>query len=381
MTADDAERARLSRSQRAALQYVDGVVQRQQAGARELLQRVLSSAGCSERTYAEAMDTLRQHARVVLHFHPDRFGVKPIPVAEALLREGRYRNQFETGLSNGSRTAFRGGERDKWERDLFGGTYHTADVTSEERPKYGALELIRHPDGPWPRFGSCYFVLRGAVSQRTSFTFSGSEQAAAPERLGMIDRMECVIAPLLAEIAGGKGAAVPWPPFAAPTLGVENLTVAGLLEYVSRELPLPRANPSPYPAGRTLDTGVEAQVHGPIDLRHDVELLVADPAFQRTPTGDALEKLSRTYAIPLAWHGGFRLPVRQVPVEFRGPAIPRLARRIAGDGMIDAAVIGAAAASLHSQPETWRDWGSHEDALQHLKQLWHVLVHYGVPAR
>jgi hypothetical protein len=48
--------------------------------------------------------------------------------------------------------------------------------------------------------------------------------------------------------------------------------------------------------------------------------------------------------------------------------------------MLDAAVIGRAAASLHQDPEAWRDWGRREDALQHLKQLWHVLVHYGSPS-
>jgi len=61
--------------------------------------------------------------------------------------------------------------------------------------------------------------------------------------------------------------------------------------------------------------------------------------------------------------------------------MPRLARFIAGkDGTLDAAVIGRAAASLQQQAEAWRDWGSREAALQHLKQLWHVLVHYGSPS-
>jgi hypothetical protein len=73
--------------------------------------------------------------------------------------------------------------------------------------------------------------------------------------------------------------------------------------------------------------------------------------------------------------------LQEVPDDFRGPAMPRLARRIAGDGVLDAAVIGAAEASLCSRPESWRDWGSYEETLQHLKQLWHVLVHYGAPAR
>lgn len=192
--------------------------------------------------------------------------------------------------------------------------------------------------------------------------------------------MEGVLAPLLAEVASGEGAHVPWPPFVAPTLGVKHLTVAGLLERMSRDLALPRANPSNGAAGRVLDTGIEAQVHGPIDLERDVESLVVDPAFAETQTGDCLRELGRKYVFPLEWHCEFRLAVRNVPDEFRGPAISRLARRIMGEGVIDAAAIGAAQRSLRLRPEDWQGWGTHEDTLEHLKQLWHVLVHYGEPA-
>jgi hypothetical protein len=94
-----------------------------------------------------------------------------------------------------------------------------------------------------------------------------------------------------------------------------------------------------------LDTQIEAHVHGPVDLYRDVELLVADPAFAATATGILLRELALKYEIPLRWHCGFRLPVREVPDDFRGPAIPRLAQRIAGsDGTLDAAVIGIAEA-------------------------------------
>ena len=142
------------------------------------------------------------------------------------------------------------------------------------------------------------------------------------------------------------------------------------------------SRPADGKAGRVLDTQIEAHVHGPVDLRRDVELLVADPAFAATPTGRILRELAESYAIPLRWHCGFQLPVRQVPDDFRGPTMPRLARRIAGDdGTVDAAAIGVAAASLHEHPEAWCDWGSYGEALQHLKQLWHVVVHYGAPAR
>src|ERR1700746_3624176 len=91
-----------------------------------------------------------------LYFHPERLGRDGVSVAEGLLRTGIYTNQFVAGLSSGSPSAFPGGERDLWEDRLFGGAYHRADVTSSGRPKYGALDAMHYPDGPAPRFGSCF---------------------------------------------------------------------------------------------------------------------------------------------------------------------------------------------------------------------------------
>ena len=381
MTERHARSVELTSSQCAALKHVNEIVSSRQAEARDRLARILRNAGCADDLLEQALECIRTHARIVLHFHPDRLCHKRISVAESLLEDGCYRNQFETGLSSGSRTAFPGGDRDQWEKELFGSAYHAVEVRADDRPKYGALELVRFADGPTPRFGSCYLVLRTSVSERTSFTFSGSEQALAAERLGTRDKMECVIAALLTEIEAGEGAKVPWPPFAASTLGIENLTVRGLLERVCRELPSSPPDPALRTAGRVLDSCVEAQVHGPIDLQRDVERLVIDPAFERTPTGEVLNEISRRSGIPIQWHCGFQLPAEAVPDDFRGPAMSKLARRIAPLGLLDAAVIGAAEATLHSQPELWDDWGSRDETLQHLKQLWHVLVRFGSPVR
>jgi hypothetical protein len=192
--------------------------------------------------------------------------------------------------------------------------------------------------------------------------------------------MHGVMAALLSEIDAGGTASPPWPPFRAPTLGVPSLTIARLMEVLD-DLRQPRRDPADGMPGRVLDTGIEAQVHGPVDLRHDVEQLVADPAFAATRTGATLLELASQHAIPLRWHCGFRLSVGDVPDDFRGPRMPPLAERIAGKGgILDAAVIGRAEASLHQEPERWRDWGEEAEALQHLKQLWHVLVHYGSSA-
>jgi hypothetical protein len=107
---------------------VDGTARDREATALLSIAVIFKRAGFAFESYGEAMELVRQHARIVLHFHPDRFGGKPTNVAESLLIEGVYRNQFETGISSGSPTAFPGGERDNWKRTLFGGAafFHNA---------------------------------------------------------------------------------------------------------------------------------------------------------------------------------------------------------------------------------------------------------------
>jgi hypothetical protein len=163
---------RLSMSQRAALRHVETIACRAEAADRGRIGDMLTRAGCDCDDYARALECVRSRARIVLHFHPDRFGLKSVTVAEALLEDGVYRNQFETGLSSGSVSAFPGGDRDAWENALFGSAYHAEGETSSERPKYGALELVCYSDG----------------------TFMGSEDPRATERLGTIGRMHSVMA-------------------------------------------------------------------------------------------------------------------------------------------------------------------------------------------
>ena len=47
--------------------------------------------------------------------------------------------------------------------------------------------------------------------------------------------------------------------------------------------------------------------------------------------------------------------------------------------MLDAAVVGAAEMLLRKHSKKWSDYGNEAQILEHLKQLWHVLVHYGAP--
>ena len=100
----------------------------------------------TDEIFEEAVANLKSHARIALHFHPDRLDSSMKSVAEALFEQGIYKSQFETLLSNGSVSAYPGGERDLWEQRIFGGAYQLEGVTNDQLPKYGAPNLMLHPD-------------------------------------------------------------------------------------------------------------------------------------------------------------------------------------------------------------------------------------------
>mgnify|MGYP001347362073 CR=1 FL=1 len=356
-------------SQAAALAAIRRVAAEHRPLARKHLLAIMQRAGPGEELLAAATESLKRHACVALHFHPDRVSNTGLTVAERLLAEGVYRSQFETGISNGSPTAFPGGDRDQWETQLFQGAYGAPGVRPCERPKYGSLQVFYFADGPSPRFGSCYLVLRPEVAARCTFTYGDSY--AAPTAVGTIDSFDSIMAALLGDIAATGTA-----------LGAAGLTVRGFLEYLAREFPPCSADPARLPVGRNLDEYIEAQVHGVIRLDRDAERIVADPSYKGTRTGAILCEIGAKYEMPVEWHRGFVLAADEVPPAFRGPVVPVFARwvaRIAGTKALDAATIGVAAASLGRNPRAWRRWGSFDDSLRLLRQLWHAVVKFGAP--
>lgn len=311
--------------------------------------------------------SVQQRGRVTLNFHPDRLLSDGRTVAAAMTDDGRYLSQFVTGVSSGSRTAWPGGDRDRWEERLFGGVYQADGVRADERPTYGALDLIGHADGASPRFGSCHLRLRPEALERCSFCFRDSH--LGPSDLGTIDTFEPLLAALIEEVTA-TGAA----------LGRAGLDAPSLLALLRAP---PAAVGSPGAArGRALDDYIEAQFHGPLVLSEQVEWLVADPSFRGTEIEAQLSALCSRHGVGLAWHPGYELPVEQVPDDFRGPAMRPLAHRLLREfspprGLLDAALIGRAAASLERDPARWLDRGPVDETRQHLKQLWHVLVRFG----
>ena len=336
----------------------------------------ISPSTCSNDLAAELVAGVLRRGRVALHFHPDRLLADGLTVVESLHRDGVYRSQFETRISNGGLTAMPGGDRDRWEKELFGGAFQKPGGLPSERPKYGALDLARHADGPAPRFGSCYLRLRPSALDRC--TLLCGDTFLQRGDVGTMDAALPVLAGLLEAVAGDG-----W------RLGHERLDVEALVRLLLAGPPIEPFNGRP---GRALDEYVEVQVHGDVRLIEDVELLVADPSFRDDATGQRLRELAAGYGFALHWHQGFELEVDRIPADFRDPVMPELGLRLQRDfpaalgsagsaaSRLDAAMIGRGAASVNLEPDRWADLGCPAEVLQYLKQLWHVLVRYGRPA-
>jgi hypothetical protein len=351
-------------SQRAALEHITRYARGRREQAKVNIAHILQMTDVPAESFEAAVSHLKACARVALHFHPDRPDTQMRPVAAGLLESGIYKSQFETLLSSGSVSAFPGGERDHWEERLFGGAYQREGTTDGHRPKYGALDLMRHSDGPAPRFGSCYFLLHPEVSERCTYTYLDSHQD--PREKGSYEEFDDLLAALLTEIF-----------FRDLALGEKDLTVARFVRHLQRELACLLVDSVERRPARNLNHYIEAQVHGEVRLGRDVEALVADPSFRGSEIGGLLVRMSERYGFTLHFHRGFVLSAVDTPCDFRGATMPSLAKRIAREGYVDARCIGEAAMALKRDPAVWADRGSYAEVLQELKLLWHVLVRYG----
>lgn len=169
----------LTPAQQAAITYVEKYALGRREQAREAIEEVRAMCNATPAQVAHTLWAIRIYGRAVLHFHPDRLDNQGRSVTQSLPECGHYRNQSETGVSSGKLSPHRGGPRDVWENQLFGGGYAATGIAAAERPKYGALDLLRHPDGPAPRFGSCYLVLKPVVCGRCTFSYLDSHRNPA----------------------------------------------------------------------------------------------------------------------------------------------------------------------------------------------------------
>ena len=332
---------------------------------RAALKSMFVEAGYTARDINRVMQAIFTHFHITVNFHPDRYGGDGRLVIESLIDDGIYRNQFETNTTTGGRTAYEGGERDNWERSLFGGAYHAPGCLGEHRPKYGALDLLNNEGGATPRFGSCCLVLRPHVAAHASFAYGDS--STNPTALGTRDAFLPLLRALLSDVeAGGK------------LLDGIRCDVAGAIGYLLRG---PDADKRP---ARLIEYNrfIETHIHGELRIGMDAEALCADTSFADSEIRPLLELCCARHGLRLEWIPPRRVCVEDIDDEFRGPLMKPLAREILTrfdepGGYIDARIIGRAARATHDDPQGWSQFGDPAWLFQRVKQLWHIVANFG----
>jgi hypothetical protein len=297
---------------------------------------------------------------VTLNFHPDRFSSNGKTVIENLLEQGQYHGQFRTGTTNGGKTAFIGGDRFLWEQRIFCNAYPD---NSLDRPKYGALNILKYIDGASVRFGSCYLTLKKERIDRCTFAYGDS--STNPTTLCTRDTFVCVLADLFRDVQNhGK---------------LLNQIVSSVQETLAILL---NKNNRIKVIGRNLDYCIETHIHGDVWLKDDVDSFYMDESFQETEFAPIADELCHKYGIKLEWISKRQIEVEEIGDLFRGPMIPPLAKKIDmllghNQGIMNAALLGEASRESELNPEKWNDMGNKFEVFQYIKQLWHTIGYFG----
>lgn len=202
-----------------------------------------------------SLDYSEDHLKTTLNYI--RNDVKPVihimieNLIQYFIDDGFYRNQFETNTSRGALSC---PSRLSWEKNLFRGVYDIS--TGSEKVKYGALNLLNYKNGVLSAYcyGDSYMILKDEVKNR--ITFVSGDSASMQLHLGTFKNPG-----ILLNVIGDK--------LLRQLIEISN----GLKET----------------SDLTYDY-VEMQVHGMIDIKKDVQMIVVNDRHQNNK--DLIQKLN-----------------------------------------------------------------------------------------
>jgi hypothetical protein len=215
---------------------------------------------------------LAEEAPIVVHF-------KPEDILAKLLKDGVYRNLFETGTSNGNPNMF---ARAMWEWVVFHGAYH--DTAPQDRPKYGVLNTMKDPRGVFSCtgiYGKAYLVLKNTPEIRSRVTFSDRDTSNKGNVCVDCDwkhvmllmlNMDTIDLDQVVEVAWGR-----------------KEHGSSFFNFYFKKLCL-----HPFVGYN------EVQIYGPLRLSCDIEKIVLDESYKEEMTG-LLEEIKQQYGIPYEW--------------------------------------------------------------------------------
>lgn len=256
----------LAPNQRHAVAHVRRLSEQQHQALLPSLTSRSEALGFSEQDLWATLSYIRERAEVIVHLQLDRpCGLRGV-LANQLLTDTHYRNQFETASSGGSLNT---SARMVWEHNLFGDAYDAA--TPFQRCKYGVLNVFGDPCGVrcCSFYGDSYIVLKD-VRLRTTFAPTDSAMLRA-ESLACCDFYAHVLSQysdeeLKAALEVGTG-----------RVASHDSDVIDNFAYK------------------------EAQIHGEIALGRHVEKLVVHPRHKQDGLAPLIAQACARHGITLEW--------------------------------------------------------------------------------
>jgi hypothetical protein len=191
--------------------------------------------GYSETELKLVHDYVKRDVKTVIHINLTK-------VLDFILNDTNYRNQFETNISGGSLSK---SARDDWEKQLFNGLYLHSE--GSEKVKYGALNITNDSSGVRSAhgYGNSYLVLNDATKVRTSFVWGDSSLKDL-------------------HIANYRN-------FYPILLYLGNNALDEIVKIAMGKQPCSTIVYGNY---------IEAQIHGPVRFKEDVDTLVVNSMFR-----------------------------------------------------------------------------------------------------
>ena len=275
---------RLNDTQRAVLSDVKTKAVERSNNAKEALFGKLEGMGFSQEEIEKGMAYFKNDAPVTINFNPDKslrqstsgtssdmeYSVsvdRSQTLIDAFIADAQYKNQFETGITSGSSSAYPGGSRDNWEKTIFEEGYHGHDLIPSERPKYGAVNAGQYAKGPASSYGSCYFVMKSGLRERSTITPKNSSACQAGQ-VGTFDDFYHVL---------------------------DGMDDSRLKDVMNAALGRNEESRSSW-------SYIETQIHGPVEFEKDVESIVINEKFRGTEYEEKLLSWAEEKGFGVLWH-------------------------------------------------------------------------------
>lgn len=255
------EAAKMVPCQQQAVSFIRRLAKKNHQEALPKLQDRIAKLGLPEDSLWLTLAWIREMAPVLVHVNLDK-------MLQHIEGDTHYRNQFETGTSGG---LLKHDVRKKWEKDLFGGKYDSAQ--GKDRPKYGVQNVMNDYRGVvrCSQYGDSYMVLKDV---RLRCTFSPEDSAnLKADKLAVLD----FYAHVLNEYSD---------PELKETVAVANSAEAAVLGDSDK-------------VGKMKYK--EAQIHGEVAFDRHVERLVAHTRHRNGDMSKRLEAACKKYGWKFSW--------------------------------------------------------------------------------